>query len=674
MIKKINLRDYQFAPAKFALEKDIAVLALAPNSGKSEISIYVISEYLRQNKGAKVLFMPHATNVLLDNILSRMADNHVDFTYSDDLTQDVQVHVKLPHHVKELKNKKYDFIVVDEAHEHYHAKRMQQIIKACNPKKQLLLTGTPEGFIRRGGYDIFPLAANDIAEKWFAKLNVELVASNYKWNGHYNAKQNIDGQFKFYKDDSQKTLESVVLTLLERVKGNLTADEFNKIKIIPTIKSWFKVSKTIGKTLITCQRTIQADQIYKILKDQGVNVGVSHSKSDLESEEVAKFKRGEYDIMVVVNRAKLGYSDDDLMNVIDMSGTHNPSLIYQTFSRALRGKPEQQKYYLKVTPQGEGQMDLTHMSVCAALMLTDKKYLSTYNGRNFNGIVIPVKKVKKSGSGSGGSGSKKKKDKVVFPDFSNDVIDMFKNIVANMDKSASIYKAVTIGEARKLLDGRKAGDEHIQLAKKHKLDAVKWKKYWKRNNLGEDGYFKTPWDCSLFSGMKVSEWNKLILGDDYNTKPSGYWDYERCKAEAKKYETITEFKRGCIGAYAACQRNNWIRDLCGHMPRQATNYEKSFEFAEKEAQKYKNTKDFRENAHKTYKRAKKCGWLPVITKKMAVVRAPNGHWNSFENCEKESEKYKKRSEFMKGSIGAYRISVKNGWIDSFFPKKKAQKA
>ena len=266
---------------------------------------------------------------------------------------------------------------------------------------------------------------------------------------------------------------------------NFTPDEYNKIKTLPKITSWFKLSKKMGKTLITTFRVTQANQIYKILKEQGVNVGVSHSEVDVESEEVEKFKRGVYDILIVVNRARLGYSDDDLMNVIDIGGSHNPSLIYQTFSRALRGKPETKKYYLKVSPVGEGQMDLTHMSVCAALMLTDKRFLSTYNGRNFNGIVIPVLKKdrKKNGSG-GGSGSKKPvKQKVIFPEWSNDIIDTFKNI----------YKATTIGEVRKILGGYKTDEEHLDLAYQNKLTSAKWIEYWEKNNLGDKGYKKNFW-------------------------------------------------------------------------------------------------------------------------------------------------------------------------------------
>jgi len=142
-----------------------------------------------------------------------------------------------------------------------------------------------------------------------------------------------------------------------------------------------------------------------------------------------------------------------LFNIIDMSGTHNPDIIYQIFCRVLRGTPDMSKYYLKVTTQEYGMMDFTHACVCAALMLTDHKYLSTFNGNNFNGIKIPVLK-NKTGKTSSSGGKSKQNKKFVFPEFTNDVIDMFKNIIHNLDEPVSIYKLTTISEVKAMMSGR----------------------------------------------------------------------------------------------------------------------------------------------------------------------------------------------------------------------------
>lgn len=446
--RTLILRDYQHAPAEYALEKDITVLALCPNAGKTEISIYVISEYLKINPDSKILVLTHSTNVLKDNFVNRLNELDVDFTYCTDFNSNYQVQICLPHSKDKIKDN-YDFLIVDEAHENYFAKREQEIIKNIKPKKQLLLTGTPSKFIKKGGYNIFVLAANEISEQWFAKLNVELVASNYKWKNNYNADHEVVSSFDFKKEDTEKTLDNVVLKLIERVKKRYTAEQFNNPNLLTKIKTWAFTYGEIGKTLILCKTIKQANLVHGILSENKVNVKISHSECDNDSGEIEKFRNDNKGVLVVVNRARLGYSDNDLMNIIDMSGTHNPDLIYQIFSRALRGTPEEQKYYLKVTPQEQGQMDLTHVCVNAALMLTDKKYLSTYNGNNFNGILIPIIKTPKEPLNSDVDASKKRKlQKIIFPEFTNDVIDMFKNVLHNLDNPASIYKITTIGRVK----------------------------------------------------------------------------------------------------------------------------------------------------------------------------------------------------------------------------------
>lgn len=458
--KQVTLRGYQEPASDFAMKHDIAVLAMCPNGGKTEISIDVIERYLNLYPKNKVIIFAHSTNVLLDNYIERLKGLNLKFTWSVIGTKEFkskhQVHICLPNSENKIKLK-YDFLIVDEAHENYLAERVQRIIRKIKPKKQLLLTGTPSKFIKKGGYNIFTLAMNEISDKWFAKLNIELVTSNYNWLGNYNRNMDINDGFKYTAKETEKTLEAVLLKLLERLKRKCSAEEFNRIKFIPKVKSkvkdkledWGIAYNKIGKTMIICNETEHADIINNILIKHNVKCVVSHSKNDSNSDNVIEFKNNKHDVLIVVDRARLGYSDVDLYNIIDMSGTHNPDIIYQIFARVLRGNPKMQKYYLKVTPQGNGGMDLTHMSVCAALMLTDKKYLSTFNGGNLNGIpVIILKNPKKIKKTIGSCTTNSKQSRPVFPEFRHDIIDMFKDIIADLNKSVSIYKLTTIGEVR----------------------------------------------------------------------------------------------------------------------------------------------------------------------------------------------------------------------------------
>ena len=46
------------------------------------------------------------------------------------------------------------------------------------------------------------------------------------------------------------------------------------------------------------------------------------------------------------------------------------------------------------------------------------------------------------------------------------------------------------------------------------------------------------------------------------------------------------------------------------------------------------------------------------------MKKKNADWN-YETCIEESKKYKSRTEFQKGSNGAYLAALKNGWLDEY---------
>ena len=100
-------------------------------------------------------------------------------------------------------------------------------------------------------------------------------------------------------------------------------------------------------------------------------------------------------------------------------------------------------------------MSLTHLSVCGALMLTDKNYLLLFDGKNFNNLQIPTIKPSKLNGGSGGSGgsggTNRKPKQNLLPEFTFDVIDMFKDILHDLSNPVSIYKMTTIADVKEML-------------------------------------------------------------------------------------------------------------------------------------------------------------------------------------------------------------------------------
>jgi len=476
MNREIILRPYQKNCSDYIMKSERCVLALCPNGGKTEISIDAITRYLELFPNAKILVLAHSTNVLLNNYMDRLNSSNVPFTYSDKFDKDSNVHVCIPNNEDKIKGK-YDFIIVDEAHENYLADRVQSIIKKTKPSKQLLLTGTPSKFIYEGNYDIFAIGLDELDEKYFAKLNIELVTSNYNLKEtDYNKDQEVKNTFQYTIEDTEKTVESVVLSLIDRLESGLSAEQFNDPSLFTKFKVFFKnkkkeiltwnnTFKKVGKTLIVCNNTDQADLVCSILKRNDVNVVASHYRCD-GGENIVNFKNNKHDVLVVVDRCRIGYDDSEVINLIDMSGTRNIDLIYQMMCRVIRGDQSITKYYMKVTTNDLVKMAADEICVNGALILTNKDYLLKYNGRNFNDLKIPTLKLPRKIVNTNTKTVTTNKDNKptrertsIFPDITNDVFKLLKDIKHDLNNTTSIYKLTTISDAKRdlgLIKERKA--------------------------------------------------------------------------------------------------------------------------------------------------------------------------------------------------------------------------
>ena len=147
-----------------------------------------------------------------------------------------------------------------------------------------------------------------------------------------------------------------------------------------------------------------------------------------------------------------------------------------------------------------------------------------------------------------------------------------------------------------------------------------------------------------------------------------YWDYDSCYEEAKKYKTRSEFEygKGSSQAYQIARKNGWIKDYTWFEEKQKPNgywtYERCFE----EAKKFKKRTDFlnAKGLSRAYKVARANGWLKDYTW-FEKYSKPKGYW-TYERCAEESRKYISRTEFRKGNQSAYTISNRNGWMKDFF--------
>lgn len=166
---------------------------------------------------------------------------------------------------------------------------------------------------------------------------------------------------------------------------------------------------------------------------------------------------------------------------------------------------------------------------------------------------------------------------------------------------------------------------------------------------------------------KTNGFNCINISRGGEIGGSPIWTKEKCFEEALKYNAKKEFRENSHGAYLAVCKNEWIEEVCSHMTsqRKRNGYwtkERCFE----EAIKYHSKREFEKNSISAYGAAQKNKWLNDICGHMKLIRTPKGHWSK-ENCQKEAIKYSSRTEFNIKAGVAYRASLKNNWLDEFFP-------
>lgn len=177
--------------------------------------------------------------------------------------------------------------------------------------------------------------------------------------------------------------------------------------------------------------------------------------------------------------------------------------------------------------------------------------------------------------------------------------------------------------------------------KKCKEEALKY------NSKSEFAY-KNSW---VYKIIHKNKWIELMDHIINKIKPKGYWTYERCKKEALKYNRKIDLVHKCESVYQIILKNKWI-ELMNHME-QGWTYEKCKE----EALKYNSKSDFKKNSL-AYTKINKNKWYE-LTFHMVSKTKPKGYW-TYKKCKEEALKYNKKIEFRK-KCTAYHVILKNKW-------------
>lgn len=369
------------------------VLASAVGSGKTMMSICFIDLYLTLNPGHKVLVLTHGTTVLRTQYYNAILDYTPDFTTSVitdasaiKLAMDSDVVVTLPQSIFKHKLPKFNLLVVDEAHEYYMPKSeafgmVDSIKKAVNHDFELLLTGTPSLFVKKGFKVIFTSLQDLMEAGMVSKHRIELAVSTYDFTGSDYDRDEVNRVFDPYQTDT--TLDEV----LRRIEMRLIADVRTNSN-----HDWSLTFKDMSKTMIACRTQAQAEQVSNYFNNKGVKNYLSIS--DLGDASDMELFRNSTDVklLIVCRRGILGYNDTKLYNIIDMTCSRNLNRTFQLLGRITRKdntNPDKEKLFIKVTPFALDTQFKYMMT--GVISMYQKDFFMKFDGTNFRQLNIPIK-------------------------------------------------------------------------------------------------------------------------------------------------------------------------------------------------------------------------------------------------------------------------------------------
>ena len=406
--KRLTMRGYQETIvsdiiANFNIGKPY-VLGSCPSSGKTEMAIEAMIRLIESGEVNRVLILAHSTNVLKENFYNRLIEY---FNLEDievmrgqkNYNYDCAIQVMIPQNINHVIGN-FDLIITDEAQHNVLAEggNYARIVSMVNPKFQLLLTGTPSKFVKENAlsddepYHINTVGMDMIGFEHFHDVRFDLIKSSYRFtNDDFNQNQDLFTDVVLSYADTETTINNVIVGAVRNVA-------LRNGVVLPTNSDFVAEGRKLvregkfGKTLIMCRNIEQANQTASIISTLfKVNVRVSQSANDTESKELERFKAGKFEFLCVVKRAREGYDDNKVVNLIDITMTHNIDLIYQMFCRVVRldKTNPNPKLYMKVTSNAEGMPEYTLAIMTAALMLGNTTNLARFNGSNFRDIEMP---------------------------------------------------------------------------------------------------------------------------------------------------------------------------------------------------------------------------------------------------------------------------------------------
>lgn len=146
------------------------------------------------------------------------------------------------------------------------------------------------------------------------------------------------------------------------------------------------------------------------------------------------------------------------------------------------------------------------------------------------------------------------------------------------------------------------------------------------------------------------------------TTPYGYWSSKNnVLADAKNYNSQTDWAKNSSGAHGSAKRNKWLSEACAHMTggHKPANYWTSEKLIAS-ASEFTTIASWRKSNASAYTTAKVKGILPECCKHMRKDRMASGYWTK-EIVIDSAKKFQTIISWSIGDSKAYDASKRYGW-------------
>lgn len=550
-------------------DENMVLLGAVTGFGKTIVAWDIIKTYVRNKK--RVLVLTHGQKEIRDNFCKSIGalNNFIEIKQSFDCLRasSSRCVVSIPQTIIKYLDKLgvFDIVIIDEAHQFYEGTQVQSILRYLGDKnsnlKQILLTATHYKF------------------KKIKKILISRETA-LKSNNICNADIKIL--------ELPQKIDKKYFTSTRELKASYDLQKKSVHKVLTLILK--ELNNQLQKSIIVTHNIETADFIYSVLnkKFRG-SVNVSHSECDSNSELVENFKHDKkIKLLVVVNRANLGFDCPSLKYVIDLTFSQNISRIEQMFGRVLRKYRNVKKAYIKAYPKDYYELYKLIMAGVMALSL-DEVY-QTWDG--YISRLTIARSTQNANNNKTAKSNKNEKLETIY-NF-KDYIDIFKDA-----PKISLQDAI---QKLRNLEFQKDFNSHDMCLQKASQYSSLFE--WKR---------ESPTSYRVACNNK---WQRKIAESlGWEIKFDGAYTFKDCKNYASHYSSITQWQKGHKRSYRIALSNDWVKQIAQDLNwvlRKVYNYNQCKEAAKK----FSYVKEWKEKDPYSFTRANNQGWVKKIRQEL----------------------------------------------------------